>query len=85
MLQHQRKRKKHNYNEQILQIDHGTFKPLVFSLYGGMGRECKMFYSRLAELVSMKQNIVATNWIRTKIYYALLKELHYVSKDLDLK
>ena len=70
------KEKKRNYNERILQIDHGTFTPLVFSLYGGMGRECKTFYSRLAELVSIKQNIsksVATNWIRTKICYALLK------------
>ena len=76
MLQHQRKRKKRNYNERILQIDHGIFTPLVFSLYGGMGRECKTFYSRLAELLSIKQNIsksVATNWIRTKVSYALLK------------
>ena len=70
------KEKKRNYSERILQIDHGTFTPLVFSLYGGMGRECKTFYSRLAELVSIKQNIsksVATNWIRAKICYALLE------------
>ena len=70
------KEKKRNYNERILQIDHGIFTPLVFSLYGGMGRECKTFYSRLAELLSIKRNIsksVATNWIRTKVSYALLK------------
>ena len=33
------KEKKRNYSERILQIDHSTFTPLVFSLYGGMGRE----------------------------------------------
>ena len=70
------KERKRNYNERILQIDHGTFTPLVFSLYGGMGREYKTFYSRLAELVSIKQNTsksIATNWIRTEICHALLK------------
>ena len=70
------KEKKRNCNERILQIDHDTFAPLVFSLYGRLGRKCKTFYSRLAKLVSIKQNIsksVPTNWIRTKICYALLK------------
>ena len=68
------KENKRNYNKQILQI--GAFTPLVFSLYGRMGRECKKFYSILVELVSIKQNIsksVVTNWIITKISYALLK------------
>ena len=42
--------KKQNYNNRILQIEHGTFTPLVFSIYGSMGRECTKFYSKLAEL-----------------------------------
>ena len=36
--------KKRAYNERILQVDHGTFTPLVFSI-NGMGRECQKFYS----------------------------------------
>ena len=28
------------YNERTLQIDHGRFTPLVFSINGSMGREC---------------------------------------------
>ena len=32
--------KKRAYNERILQVDHGTFTPLVFSVNGSMGREC---------------------------------------------
>ena len=43
-------------NQRILQIEHGTFTPLVFSIYGSVGRECSKFYSRLADLISVKKN-----------------------------
>ena len=49
---------------------------MVFSIYGGMGRECKTFYARLAEIIADKRkvaNSITTNWIRTKICFALLK------------
>ena len=42
--------KKRVYNERILQIDRGTFTPLVFSINGSMGRECQKFYLRLAQM-----------------------------------
>ena len=29
-----KKKKKRNYNERILQIEHGTFTPLVFTCFG---------------------------------------------------
>ena len=35
--------KKRAFNERILQIDHGTFKPLVFSINSSMGRRCQSF------------------------------------------
>ena len=34
---------KREYNERVLQVDHGTFTPLVFSFFGSMGRECPSF------------------------------------------
>ena len=37
-------------NERILQIDHGTFTPLLFSINGSMGRESQKFYLRLAQM-----------------------------------
>ena len=40
--------KKRHYSERILQVDHGSFTPLVFSIYGGMGRECQMFYYEIS-------------------------------------
>ena len=43
--------KKRAYNERVLQIEHGTFIPLLFLIYGRMGRECCTFYSRLSDLL----------------------------------
>ena len=37
--------KKRAYNERVLQVDHGTFTPLAFSIYENMGRACHKFYS----------------------------------------
>ena len=42
--------KRRPYNERILQIYHGTFTRLVFSINGSVGRECQKFYSRLAQM-----------------------------------
>ena len=48
------KEKKGNYNQRILEIEQGSFTPLIFSLHGGMGRECQAFYSRFNELLAEK-------------------------------
>ena len=32
--------KKREYNEQVLEVEHGSFTPLVFGMNGGMGDEC---------------------------------------------
>ena len=67
--------KKRAYNERILQIDHGTFTPLVFSINGSMGRKCQKSYSRLAQMRSEKRDLlqsILSNWIRTKVYFGLL-------------
>ena len=68
--------KKRAYNERVLQIEHGTFTPLLFSIYGSMLRECRRFYSRLTDLLSEKRNLpksITMNWIRRKICFTLLK------------
>ena len=58
-----------------MQVEHGTFTPLVMSASGGMGRECRKFYSRLAEYLAekRKQNLSLTaSWLRRKICFALM-------------
>ena len=39
--------KKREYNERILEVEHGSFTPLVFGTNGGMGEECSRFVSEL--------------------------------------
>ena len=68
--------KKRKYSERILEVEHASFTPLVFSTHGGMGRECKAFFRRLSEMVAEKRGIevsVATTFIRTRISFSLLR------------
>ena len=41
--------KKRHYNQRIVQVEHGSFTPVVFSAFGGCGRETHHFLSSLAE------------------------------------
>ena len=68
--------KTRGYNEPVLQVENGTFTPLVFSVHGGMGQECKVFLKRLSTLISEKRNeklASVSSWIRTRISFALLR------------
>ena len=35
--------KKRQYNQRVIEIEHGTFTPLVFTTFGAMGQECDKF------------------------------------------
>ena len=68
--------KKRKYAEQILQIEQGTFTPLIFTTTGGMAPECQMFHSRLAELIATKkaeEYSKTMNWLRVKISFSLTR------------
>ena len=47
--------KKHRYSSRVLNIEHGTFSPLIFSTTGGMKKESLNYHSRLAELIAIKK------------------------------
>ena len=47
--------KKRLYSERLLDIEHGTFTPLVFTTTGGMGKECLKYRIRLAQLIAIKK------------------------------
>ena len=36
--------KKRHYNTRIMEVDQGSFTPLVFTVAGGIGREVRAFY-----------------------------------------
>ena len=68
--------KKRAYNERVLQVENGTFTPLVFTAAGGMGPECLAFYKQLTSLLADKRGQSFSSvsaWIRTKLSFALLR------------
>lgn len=59
-----------------MEVEQGTFTPLVFTSTGGMADECKRFHSRLAELLALKKGddyATAISWIRVKVSFAILR------------
>ena len=46
--------KKRMYSKRVTEIEQGTFTPLIFTTTGGMGKECLIYHSRLAELIANK-------------------------------
>ena len=46
--------KKRQYNNRIMNVEHGTFTPLVFSVNGEMAKECLKFYKFVAENIANK-------------------------------
>ena len=68
--------KKKQYNQRVIQIEHGSFTPFVVSSYGGFGRETSMFISRLVEKIAEKNGMEVSdvsNYIRTKLSYQLVR------------
>ena len=58
----------------VLQVEHGSFTPLVFFTAGGMGPSASVVYKRLAALLAIKRDehySKILSWIRCKISFAL--------------
>ena len=45
--------KKREYGDRVRSVECGSFTPLVFSTFGGLGRKATIFYSRLADLATI--------------------------------
>ena len=68
--------KKRAYNERIIQVEKGSFTPIVVSTFGGMGKEAEAYHKRLAQLISNKRNETyshVVNYVRTRLRFCLLK------------
>ena len=68
--------KKNAYNDRIINVEKGSFTPLVFSTSGGMAPECLKLNKRIAELLAHKRNeqySVVMSFIRTRLRFTLLK------------
>ena len=47
--------KKRFYNERVMEIEKGTFTPIVLSTSGGMGEEAERYHKRIANLIADKK------------------------------
>ena len=76
LFERQEQEKKRNYHQRVVEVENGTFTPLVIGTNGGMGKECSAFIKHLCDAVSAKQNenySAVVNWLRTKLSYEVLK------------
>ena len=68
--------KKRHGNQRIMEVEHGSFSPLVFSPYGGNGRKAARFLSELALKLSEKKPMdysIVIHWVREKLSFNLLR------------
>ena len=76
MYEHHEKLKKKEYNARILEIEKGSFTPLVFSCSGGTAPEAAKFIKALANKISKKkqeQYCHVVNFIRRRIRFDILR------------
>ena len=70
--------KKRAYEQQVREVEHSSFTPLVLSATGGMGNEATNFYKRLATLLAKKWDspYIYSNtlcWLRCRLSFSLLR------------
>ena len=78
--------KKQLYNDRVLQIEHGSFTPLVFTPYGGCSRETEKFIKTVSAKIAEKRDLaecIVTNWIRKKIsfLYSVRQSVVFVDRE----
>ena len=59
-----------------MNIEHGTFTPLIFALSGGVGKECSMFHKHIAERIATKSGdryVSVLTWMRCKLSFLVLR------------
>ena len=70
--------KKWEYNQQILQVEHRLFTPLVFSCFGELSRECSCFFSHTAERLANRRKEPKSKisaWIKARLNFALIRSM----------
>ena len=71
-----------------MNVEHGTFTPLVFSVNGGMSKECLAFHKNLADKIASKtedryKKIISV--IRCKLLFLLLRSTMCVRGSRSVK
>ena len=70
--------KMRKYNSRIITVERGSFSPLVYTTFGGMGPQATRYHKRLAGLIAMKRDEDYTHVIshmRTRIRFSVLRSV----------
>ena len=76
VLQEHEQAKKRSYNSRVMEIEQGTFTPIVVTVKGVMGQEASRYHKTLAEKIAVKigeKYEDVTRLIRTKLSFLVLK------------
>ena len=68
--------KKRQYNRRVMEVEHGSFTPLIFTTTGVMSHECSIFHKSLAEKISTKRGEryeEVMRYLRVKFSFLALK------------
>ena len=68
--------KRREYMQRVLDVENGSFTPLVFGTNGGLGEECTKFLGELASKIAKKDNesyAHTITWIRTRLSFDIMK------------
>ena len=67
--------KRRNYKQRVIEVEHGTFTPLVLSSSGGWGPSATVAFKRLASLISQKYGQPYSStlyYIRCQVTFSLI-------------
>ena len=79
IFKEQENEKKRKYNHRLVDVEVGTFTPLVFGTNGGMGLDRQNFLRTLANKLSTKNNepyASVISWLRMQLSFAILRTVH---------
>ena len=68
--------KKREYMQRVLDVEQGSFTPLVFGSNGGMGNECRKFTDELSRQLATKQNETysdVVSWLRVRLSMEIVR------------
>ena len=76
ILKKHEQEKKRGYNRRVMEVEHGTFTPLIFTTTGVMSHECSVYHKALAEKISLKRDERyedVMRYLRIKFSYLAIK------------
>ena len=76
VMKNHEQEKKRSYNRRVMQVEHGTFTPLIFTTTGVMGYECAKYHKSLAAKLSEKKGEKYEDimrYLRVKLSFLALK------------